>query len=190
MNWKKHLRELEKSRQWDKAIEFMQGVIKENPNDKDAYVFMNYLLMNLLGEEDYDDSKEATYMNLAKWYFDESYAKYSEDPEFLYLMGRTAVMGEWFFGIEQKDYEMMIEKAHKLEPENPIYNEDYYYKLRRENPSHPELISYAKLLMRKNSPIEKQLESKGAVGEYLLEIRRGWAEEVLKNAAKTQKTII
>jgi len=190
MNWKEQLRELEKAKKWDEAIKFMQGVIKEHPNDKDTYIFMNYLLMNLLGEEDYDDSKEATYMNLAKWYFDESYAKYSEDPEFLYITGKTAVMGPWFFGIDQEDHENMIKKAHKLESNNPLYNEHYYYKLEREDPIHSELIAFAKLVLSENSSIEEQLETKGAVGEYLFTMKKRSAEGILKNAAKVQKVKI
>jgi len=182
MNWKKHLRELEKQKKWDEAITFMHEVIEENPDDKDAYIFMNYLLMNILGYEDCDDIQFKKYRTLTKFYFDMSYAKFSEDPEYLYITGNTAVMGEWHFGIEQEDYLAMIEKAHKLEPDNPLYNENYYYKLRRENPSHPKLIAYAKLLLRKDSPIEKQLSTKGAVGEHLLEINRGWAKGILYNA--------
>jgi len=184
MSWKVKLRELEEYKQWDKAIEFMQGIIKENPNNKDAYIFMNYLLMNLLVEEEYDRSKKESYMNLTKWYFDESYAKFSEDPEFLYITGKTAVMGPWFFGIDREDQEAMIEKSRRIEPNNLVYNEPYYWGLSGKDPKNQELISYAKLVLSENSPIEKQLKLKDAVGEYLLEIKQRWAEDILRNALK------
>lgn len=184
MNWKKQLRKLEKVKQWDEAIAFMERVIKENPNDKDAYIFMNYLLMNLLIEEDCDNSKLNKYSALTKWYFDESYAKFSEDPEYLYITGKIAVMGEWYFGIEQEDYLAMIEKAHKLDPQNPLYNEQYYYNLRKINHKDPRLVTYAKIILKENSPIKKQLSKKGAVGEYLLEIKKWWANSVLSDASK------
>jgi len=48
MEWKEHLRTLERAKEWDLAIVLMEDIIKQNPNDMDAYIFMNYLLMNLL----------------------------------------------------------------------------------------------------------------------------------------------
>jgi hypothetical protein len=48
MNRKEHLRKLELNKQWDQAIEFMQIIIEANPNDVDAYIYTNLLLINLL----------------------------------------------------------------------------------------------------------------------------------------------
>lgn len=181
-DWKKYLRALEEIKEWDFAIDFMKGVIKENPDNKDAYMFMNYLLMNLLVEEDFDREKEYYYRTLTKQYFDESYAKFSGDAEYLYITGKTAVMGEWFFGIDQPDYEAMIEKAKQLEPDNLVYKENYYWQLSEKNSKDPELIAYAKAILSKNSPIKEQLATKGAVGEYLLMLKEYWCNMVLKNA--------
>lgn len=184
MSWKDILQKLEQQKEWDAAIVFMQKVIKQEPEDKDAWIFMNYLLINLLCEEDYDRSKRDYYWTLAKWYFNESYAKYSDDPEYLYITGKSAVMGEWFFGIDQKDYEAMLEKARALDPNNLTYKEDYYWKLLKRNPNDPELIAYAHLILSESSPVTEQLKDKGAVGEYLLGMKRHWCERVLRNAAK------
>lgn len=43
MNWQKQLRILENNKQWDYAIALMQDVIKNNADNMDAYIFMNYL---------------------------------------------------------------------------------------------------------------------------------------------------
>ena len=187
MDWKLQLLELEKQKKWDEAIELMQNVIKANPEDMDAYINMNYLLMNLLVEEDCDPSKQEDCETLLKWYFDESYTKFSNNAEYLYFMGRTAVMGEWFFGIDQEDYEAMIEKAKILEPENLIYKESYYWELSHENPLDPELIAYAKWVVKHNSPIRQYLSAKGSIGEYLLELKENWAKGVLENAQDFEK---
>ncbi len=181
MNWKSHLEHLENTKQWNAAIKFMQKIIKENPDDMDAYLFMNYLLMNLLVEEEYDKSRFDAYRTLIKWYFDESYAKFSNNAEYLYITARTAVMSEWFFGIDVQDYEEMIKKAYQLDPNNPLYQENYYYNLRNKDPENLELIAYARLILSTNSPIEKQLKNKGAVGKYILTLKRGWAESILWN---------
>lgn len=84
MTWQKILRKLEQNKEWDNAIEFMQNVVKENPDNVDVYLRINYLLMNLLVEEDYDRTKHDYYAALLKKYFDESYAKFFLNPEYLY----------------------------------------------------------------------------------------------------------
>jgi hypothetical protein len=57
MSWKKQLAGFEHRKEWDEAIELMQHVIAENSYDLDACLSMNYLLMNLLVEEDYNRRK-------------------------------------------------------------------------------------------------------------------------------------
>ena len=69
MNWKSQLEQLEQNKFWDFAIELMQKVIVENPNNVDAAIQMNYLLMNLLVEEDHDESKHEHYEQLTMKYF-------------------------------------------------------------------------------------------------------------------------
>lgn len=182
MQWKKRLRKLEYEKKWDEAIAFMQQVIKDNPSNMDAYLFMNFLLMNLLVEEDHDESKHDYYESLAKKYFNESYAKFSGNAEYLYLTGKTAVMSEWYFGIDVKDYEDMFERARQLEPKNPLYNKKYYYMLRNKDPKHPELIAHARMILSENSPVKEQLKDKGMLGEYILGMEENWSKDVLWEA--------
>jgi hypothetical protein len=184
VDWKETLQSLERQKRWDESIQFMQYVIENNQDDKDAYIFMNYLLMNLLGEEMYDRSQFDYYAKLTKWYFNKSFAKYSEDAEFLYITGKTAVMGEWHFGIDRKDYEAMLDKAIRLDPENLVYNEYYYWDLSKENPKHSDFVAYLRAVLDENSAIAKQLNNKGAVGEYLLGMKRYGAERALSKASQ------
>ncbi len=187
MNWKEELARYEQNKKWDRAIEFMQGVIRENPNDMDAYLLMNYLLMNLLVEEDYDKAKYNNYVTLIKWYFNESYAKFSNNAEYLYLTAKTAVMSEWYFGISVKDYEDMFSKAEKLDPENLLYKESCINFLRKEKPEDPELIAYAKMILSPSSPIRLQLKDKGALGKYILGMKEYWAKGFLERLFKNEQ---
>lgn len=180
MTWKKILRSLERSQQWDTAIEFMQQVISDNQADLDAYLFMLFLIMNLLVEEDHNESKHNHYEMLAKKYFDEAYEKFSDNPEFLYYAGKTAVMSEWYFGIEQDDYIKMMARAAESDPHNPVYQWNYYDELATENVRDENARAYAITILDKNSSINKILSAKGALGEYLLEIMRSWSKRVLE----------
>ncbi len=186
MHWKQQLKNLELENKWGNAIELLLQVIKENPEDMDIYIFMNYLLMNLLVEEDYDDSKYDYYATLIKWCFDESYAKFSHNAEYLYLTAKTAVMSEWLFGISVKDYQQMIERAKQLDPDNLIYKEDYYWELYRKDPENPKLIAYIKIISSENYPIKAQLKTKGSLGEYVLGLKENWAKNILKNRSLSQ----
>ncbi len=183
MSWKEKLRTLERQKEWDAAIELMIHTINHNPDDMDAYIYMNYLLMNLLVEEDHtsiDENKFAYYETLTKHYFDESYAKFSNNAEYLFFTATTAVMSEWFFGIDVPDYEAMFQKAMLLEPNNLLYQRIYYMDLDKTIPGNKKAaMEYAKKILDKDSPIQKTLKSKGAVGAYLLELMTNSSLEML-----------
>ena len=168
MEWKKQLDVLEKAKAWDCAIVFMEDIIKKSPNNMDAYIFMNYLLMNLLVEEDYDESKYDFYVALAKKYFKESYAKFSDNLEYLYYTGTTAAMSEWFFDISDTQRDEMLEKARRENPEFPPVKFDYYWNVFEKDRDNKEALGYARLTLSEDSPIKKVLEPMGAIGKYLL----------------------
>jgi len=179
MEWKKQLNALEKAKEWDFAIELMENVIKQNPNDMDAYIFMNYLLMNLLVEEDYDESKQDHYIALATRYFRESYAKFSDNLEYLYYTGITAVMSEWFFGLSTEQRNDILDKAKTQNPDFPPVKFEYYWNVFEKDRNNKEALNYARITLSKNSPLKKVLSPMGAIGEYLLDMNTYMAEQML-----------
>lgn len=180
VNWKIHLRGLELNKQWDQAIEFMQIIIGANPDDMHAYIYMNFLLMNLLVEEDYDESRYDYYTKLTKKYFDESYVKFFNYAEYLFCTGITAVMSEWYFGLDADGYQTMLARAAELEPDNMLYKRGYYIHLDRNIVSQlTEAKYYAHLILQNNSTLTRQLKSYGALSEYLYCRMRGWANDTL-----------
>lgn len=181
IHWKKQLAQFEHNRQWDEAIEFMRKVIAQYPDNLDAYLSINYLIMNLLVEEDdYDQSKHYYYAALLKRYFDESYTKFSENPEYLFFIGKIAVMSEWYFGIEQEEIKQLLDKALILDPNNILYQWTYYMFLDKKDPKSKELRkAYANSII-KNESIKKLLLSKGSLGKYILELLVYWATEMVK----------
>jgi hypothetical protein len=181
MTWQEQLQFFENGKQWDQAIGLMQHIITQNPHDLQAYLSMNYLLMNLLVEEDYDRSKRDYYTFLTKKYFDESYKQFSHNPEYLFYTGRTAVMSEWFFEIEVKDYEKMLSDATRLEPDNLLYQWSYYdYLDLNDYENRKKVCAYAKMVLEPNSPIKKPLLSKGSLGMYLFGLITNWSQGILE----------
>ncbi len=171
MQWKEILRKLEQSKQWDEAIEFMQEIINKNSNDMDAYIAMNYLLANLITEEHCDKSKYNDYIVLSHYYFDESYAKFSNNPEYLFFTGITTTISDWYMDIDMKDVNAMLEKAAALEPDNLLYLWGKYSCLKATNPENLKLMDSYKKRIRETSSVVNFLKSKGAIGEYLLEVQ-------------------
>lgn len=181
MTWQKELKQFEANKDWDVAIEFMEKIIGENPNNLDTYLSINYLLMNLLVEEDHDENKHHYYEDLLKKYFKESYAKFSYNPEYLYYIGTIACMSEWYFDITLEEATKMSNEARLLDPKNPVYQWDYYYSLEMQNlGDKKEIIEYAKLILAENSPIKKILQTKGALGEYILRIMTNWSKKIIE----------
>ncbi|HEV2601196.1 MAG TPA: hypothetical protein VGT41_02770 [Candidatus Babeliales bacterium] len=172
MTWKENLSKFERNKQWDDAIAYMQNVIAENPNDVDAAICMNYLLMYVIVYEGVDEASRGYHMFLTKKYFKESYAKFSEDSEYLFFTGKTAVMGQWYFDLEDEDLDNMLEKARQLDKNNLLYQ---WICRPDSHVSNLEWKYYSKALVADGSPARKQLESKGAVGAYLLEMIIGWS---------------
>lgn len=170
----------EHTKNWDAAIELLQGAIASHTHDIDVYIAMNYLLMNLLVEEQYDQTKHDMYAALAKKYFNESYSRFSENPEYLFFTGITAVMSEWYFGLSVQDYKTMLNKAMLLDSNNPIYQRTYYIQLDESDlQNRKPLINYANLILHDES-YAKILESKGAVGKYLLDLMTNWSRHILE----------
>ncbi|HEV2601616.1 MAG TPA: hypothetical protein VGT41_04915 [Candidatus Babeliales bacterium] len=166
MYWKTDLLELEHSKQWDTAIAYMQNVIAENPDNMDAAICMNYLLMNLIVEEICDMEKFEYYQLLTKKYFQESYAKFSENAEYLFFTGITAYMSPWFFDLEYEEPDKLLEKARVLDESNLLYHWGYRSDIERQNDPEKKILAISIL---KNNEARTLLESKSAVGRYLLD---------------------
>lgn len=180
MHWKDSLEKLERHKQWDAAIEYMEHVIADNQSDMEAYLSITYVLMNLLAEEDYDVTKHDYYAMLAKKYFDESYEKFSNNPEYLFYIARIAAMSEWYFDIEPEDIEKMLQKAAALDPKNPLYQWSSYSNLEKDYLQNKHLlITYSQLILQNNSPIKMYLESKGSLGRYIWNMMEHWAKRML-----------
>lgn len=177
MNWKEQLSKLEQVKDWESAITLMQETINRNSNSIDAYLSMNYLLMNLLVEEQYDLKKHDYYAELLKKYYIESYAKFSNDPEYLFFIGQIACISEWHFDIDIEEAQSMIKKASEIEPYNVLYKWSDYSDLdMRESGNKEKMTLYAKKALS-DSEVKKVLKSKGALGKYLWDSLEYWSKE-------------
>ena len=179
MNWKEQLSKLEQSKNWKSAIAFMQETITQNSNSVDAYLSMNYLLMNLLVEEQYNSNDHNYYAGLLKKYFIESYAKFSDNPKFLFFIGKIACMSEWYFDIDIEEAHSMMKKSSVIEPDNILYKWANYSNLdMRESSNNERLILYAKHAFSEPK-VREELKSIGALGAYLYEALASWSKKEL-----------
>jgi hypothetical protein len=180
MNWKEQLSKFEQVKDWKSAIALMEETIDNNMSI-DAYLSMNYLLMNLLVEEKYDSDDQNYYAGLLKKYFIESYAKFSNKAEFLFYIGHIACMSEWYFDIEIEEAQSMIKKALELQPNKILYKWAEYSDLdMRESKNQNNMIGYAKEALS-NKEVQEELKSKGALGKYLLDLLNYWRSREIGN---------
>lgn len=185
MSWRKQLETLEHAKKWDDAIAFLDETIDNNPNNMDAYIAMNYLLANLITEEDYDRSKlngrskSDDYVALSHYYFDESYERFFDNPEYLFFISITTTIADWYMDIGIERIRAMSKKASVLEPDNLLYLWGRYSSLDATNAEN--LIAmdyYAQKAFEDPASIEF-LKSKGAVGEYILDVQlKNWNKDL------------
>jgi len=167
MNWNEQLSELEQCKDWKSAIALLQETINQNSNSIDAYLSMNYLLMNLLVEEQYDSSDHDYYASLLKKYFIESYAKFSNNPEYLFYIGLIACISEWYFEMEIEEARSMMKQASAREPDNILYKWANYSGFdTRVRVKKEEMILYARQALSEPE-VKRELNAKGALGKYL-----------------------
>lgn len=177
MDWKEQLLKFEKSKDWRSAIDLLQTIISGNSSNIDAYLSMNYLLMNLLVEEDYNSDEFDYYARLLKKYFMESYAKFPQIPEYLFFIGKISCMSEWYFDIKIEDAQRMIKKAAFLDPENVLYRWGNYSDLdMRDSGNKEKIILYAKQALC-DPAVTGALNAKGSLGKYLEDTLIFWAND-------------
>lgn len=180
MIWQEKLKELEDNKQWNSAIEFMEETLKDTQGNRDVYIALIFLLMNLLVEEDYDESKHDIYAEKLKYYFAQSYPLFLYDPEYLFSIGITAVMSEWYLDLTQKDWEHMLQESYRLAPDNILYQWAYYSSLDLDIPDNKKKArAYAQLIIEKNPKLSEELHRRGAFGEYVEDCMSNWAKKVL-----------
>lgn len=183
--WKTTLKQFEDQKQWDDAIEFMIPIVAQEQS-LDAYLAMEYLLMNLLVEEDYDESKFNLYTQLAAQYFKESHEKFNDNAQYLFFSGWTASMSEWYFNIEPDDAVAMIKKAYILEPNNLLHQwYPYLFSDYNKNTTYNE-TEYAQTIVN-NSSLHEELHTYGSLGDCIWELIQRWAIDTLKH--RTQNIV-
>lgn len=171
MKWKEYLADLENSKDYKLAIEHMQSVIKDNPDNVEAYIRVIYLLHNILVEEEYAELEHDFLAGLLKSYFDISYVKFSNNAEYLFFIGKILYIAEWYFGVdddfkptEEKQAFQMQKTAHEMEKDNVLYEWAYRFTLGEKLASH----LAEQILLQEKTKLE-WLKSKGFPGEYILE---------------------
>ena len=175
IDWKEKLENYHKLKDWNSGLTLMQNVITNNPDDLDAYLNVNYFLMNLLIEEEYDDKDQLFYAGLLKKYFLESYSKFSTEPEYLFFIGIIACLGEWYYDITVEEAICLMKQAQLREPNNLLFKWAEYIDFDiRDHNSKKKMIAFAKIALA-NSELHALLSSKGILGKYQLHNLQYWA---------------
>lgn len=169
IKWKDQLAEYENLKDWTSAVKLMQQVLDNAPDDMDAYLLTNYLLMNYLVEEEHENDDVDCYSVLLKKYFIESYFKFSHVAEYLFYTAITASMSEWYMDINIERVDEMFQNALKMEPENILYQWGYYSYFCVNEVDKQRETYYARVVLDDNLIIQL-LKSKGALGYYIIGI--------------------
>ncbi|SEW51567.1 hypothetical protein [Chitinophaga arvensicola] len=170
MNWKVHLEQLERNKDWKSATVFMQQVIDDNPDQAEVYISIIYLLHNILVEEDYPESDHDYFAKVLGYYFEKSYKKFSDNAEYLFFAGKILHIAEWYFGvdddlkpIEKRLAFQMQKSAFEKEKSNVLFEWAYRFSL---GDGIAEYLA-DQILLYDKAAVE-WLKSKGFPGYYVL----------------------
>lgn len=168
MNWKQEFEKLESQKKWKESIAFLQSIIQEDPNNKEAYLYILYSFMNIAFIITHDELR--MYSELAKKYFRQSYQKFSKNAEYLFFASFAVQVAGAFFDADRDQMEYMINKAIELDPTNLVYqfNEIEYQNVKIQ-------YEYAHKILDPHGSIQLFLKEKGFPGQEVLGCFIGWA---------------
>jgi hypothetical protein len=205
MHWKQQVQLLEQEASFDIAIFLLEKVVKNNPDNVDAYIFLLFRLREMWLEcpvywcnisqdplrdikKEYYDSKFDSYMAAAQKYFAESYVRFSKNPEYLYYAAHILGHIAWYFGASDERQADLEHQAIRMRYNTVLNMVDYYKELYYREPNNVDAIKYASDIINDPS-IQEQLATKGAAGEYLVGEKVAWAKKVLENAESNNTPI-
>lgn len=178
--WKDTLKRLEKNKEWDVAIPYMENIIHKKTDLRDAYIAIIFLLMNLLVEEDYNERKHDEYAKKLKTYFKESYSLFLYDPEYLFCVGIIGIMSDWYLDLTYNDCIYMAKSAYLSHPDNRLYQWAYYSSLDLTIPENKKMAQdYAKLIIKLEPTLFEEIYKRGSFGNYIQDCMISWAKKVL-----------
>ena len=132
MNWKKQLLEIEKDfgfhkeRDWKPAVDLVNKLLTEYPDDVELNIRAIYLLHNILVEEEYPNEEQNRMVDLLQEWFKQSKEKFLENAEYLFFIGKILHIAEWYFGLEDNRLALEFQKkAMEKEPGNLLYEWAY-----------------------------------------------------------------
>jgi len=202
MHWKEQAAQLDREGNFDITVFLLEKTIKENPDNVDAYLMLLYRLMDSIvnnayywsnvsddplkgiKEEYYHLKASQEYRPLLQKYFDESYAKFSENPEYLFYASRILMAQYWFCGLRVSDDFLgaMQQKAFGMGYNSLLARSEECRKLSQQEPHNPQVIAYARQLLTDPS-LQDQLRSKGSIAQYAFGSDIAWAQKIGSHSA-------
>jgi len=195
MTWREQVVQLEFEGNFDIAVFLLEKVIRDSPDEMDAYIvllhrFMDSCLENpcywsnvskdplkKIKEEYYEDKINKDYRKRAQKCFDESYARFSDNPEYLYYISRLLLHAYDFMCLNVKE-SLLVDMYHKAKNlgYNALVEAGYSTKVND--------TAWAKKILDDPS-IQKQLATKGAAAHYVIGEIVDCAKKILEKTGTT-----
>jgi len=183
MSWKEQLAKIEKDfgyhkkRDWKPAINSVNEMLNEHPNDVELNIRAIYMLHNILVEEEYPTEEAEGMIDLLQKWFNESKKQFLENSEYLFFIGKILHIAEWYFGLDDTRLALEFQKkAMEKTPGNLLY--EWAYRLSCIGDVVEGYLAYQIITYDKDAI--NWLKTKGFPGEYVLEHLTMSSEEYLK----------
>jgi|GEM_PF-5703777 len=204
IDWKEQLQLYREAENFDAATLWLEKIIREDPDNVDARIFMNDLMLHILIDPHswdlyrphtrdamlnylYHKARTQDYEKLALQYYNKSTTAFGNNPKYLYFTAITISLAPWIFGdanIIEAMSDLMWEKARQLDPHSPLLNGNRSDYEALNASSEKELFTYKQHIIEENKRI---LGTMGPAGEFILQGKENRFNEYLEAFRKKHK---
>lgn len=171
MNWIIEFEKLEHQKDWKPLIKLVKDLVSTDLiDDVEFNIRVIYMLHILILEEDKTGLDTQELEKFLLDIFHTSYAKFKENAEYCFFLGKILRIAEWYFGLDddlkpkrERLAFKLQETAHLQQKNNILFEWAVRFSL-----SDPIAVILAKQILQYDEKSISWLKSKGYPGEYVL----------------------
>lgn len=166
--WESQIQQAERTFDLKLAINLLGEMVDQHRDRAELHLRVIFMLLDFLVDGIYSFKEGEIIAKKLRQYYNDSYKKYLNNPEYLAFTGMMITKSDWYFEKTFDDGIRMIKKAVDLVPANVTYKALYFILQDQRPEKNAELKTEILECFFSNELNVKNLEKKGLIGRYVL----------------------